>query len=92
MKKSESLSVVQGPSTITCKIVSYLSQPSESSRTQENFRTTKPQEPLKLTLDNAQLSTNRDIGKNMSYVYHEIWLRMIIKDITGSTLRTLFYS
>ncbi len=62
--------------------MTYLSQSPENARTQENFRTTKAQEPLKLTLDSAQLSTNRDIGKNMSYASHEIWLRMIIKDIT----------
>jgi hypothetical protein len=36
-------------------------------RNKEIIRTTKPQTPVKLTLDNAQLSSNRDIGMNMRH-------------------------
>jgi hypothetical protein len=36
-------------------------------RNKEIIRTTKPQTPVKLSIDNAQLSSNRDIGMNMRH-------------------------
>jgi hypothetical protein len=61
-------------------------------RYQELCTTTKPEKPLKLTTDNSQVS-DRDIGMNMRHVNHFNtciqWLRTIVKDITGYTLRTV---
>jgi len=62
-------------------------------RDKELFTTTKPQKPAKLTIDNSRLSSNWDIGMNMRHVNNfNLWLRTLVKDITGYTLRTLFYS
>jgi hypothetical protein len=36
---------------------------------EEKFRTTMPQEPTELTIDNTQLSSNRDIGMNVRYIW-----------------------
>jgi hypothetical protein len=49
----------------------------------EIFRTTKPEKSAKLTIDNAQLSSNGDIGMNMRDTIHAntciLWLRTFIK-------------
>jgi hypothetical protein len=39
-------------------------------RNEEKFRTTKPQESVELTVDNIKLSSNRDIGRNVSHMDH----------------------
>ncbi len=39
-------------------------------RNQENFRTIMPQEHVELTIDNAQLRSNRDIGMIMRSTDH----------------------
>jgi hypothetical protein len=58
----------------------------------EICRTTKPEKSAKLTIDNAQLSSNGGIGMNMRDTSHAntciLWLRTFIKDITRYTLRT----
>jgi hypothetical protein len=52
------------------------------------LRTRKPQEPVKLTIDYTQLSSNRDIGINLRYMDHvntcTLWLSIFIKGITGN--------
>ncbi len=62
-------------------------------RDKELLTTTKPQKPVKLTIDNSQLSSNWDIGMNMRHANHfntcRLWLRMFVKDITRYTLNTL---
>jgi hypothetical protein len=64
----------------------------DHQRDKEIFRTTKPQKPVKLTIDNSQLNNNRDIAMNMRHMNHvntcKLWLRTCIKDITRYTLRT----
>jgi hypothetical protein len=36
-------------------------------RDKESFRTTKPQKPVKWTIDNSKLGSNRDIGMTMKH-------------------------
>lgn len=36
---------------------------------EEKFRTTMPQEPTELTIDSTQLSSNRDIGMNVRFIW-----------------------
>jgi hypothetical protein len=49
--------------------------------------TTKPQEPVKLIIDNPQLRSNLDIGMNIRHSNHFntciLWLRAFFKNVTG---------
>jgi hypothetical protein len=54
-----------------------------------------PDEPMKLTIGNVQLSSNRDIGMNTRHMYHVntciLWLSSFIKDIIGYILTALLH-
>jgi hypothetical protein len=47
-------------------------------RNKENFRTTKLQKPVKLSIDNIQLSSIRDIGKKLrQYKACQYWHNLV---------------
>jgi hypothetical protein len=63
-------------------------------RDKELVTTTKPQEPINLTIDNSQFRNNWDFGMNIRHVNHFniyiLWFKMFVTDVTGYVSRTLF--
>jgi hypothetical protein len=61
-------------------------------RDKELVTTTKPQEPINLTIDNSQFWNYWDFGMNIRHVNHSniyrLWFRMFVTDMAGYISRT----